>query len=78
MPDALVCPKCGSPEFKKVGFTWWGGAVGPAILKHVKCGKCGATFNGRTGQANTTGIIVYSVVLGVIALAVVLIFAFAT
>ena len=77
MANAVVCPKCGSPEFTKVGFTWWGGAVGPAILKHVKCSKCGAMFNGRTGQSNTTGIIVYSVVGGVIGIVlVILIIAF--
>lgn len=57
------CPKCQSNDAEKVGFTWWGGLIGPRMLKHVKCSRCGATFNGKTGQPNTTGIIIYTVVV---------------
>ena len=39
----------------------------PALLKHVKCNGCGMTYNGKSGQSNTTNIVIYSVVLGVIA-----------
>jgi hypothetical protein len=46
-----------------VGFTWWGGMIGPAILSHVRCGRCGAAYNDKTGQSNTTAIIIYSVVV---------------
>ena len=57
------CPKCGQANAKKVGYTWWGGALGPRMLNHVKCNNCGAEYNGKTGQSNTTGIIVYSVAI---------------
>lgn len=57
------CPGCGAEEANKVGFTWWGGVLGPAMLSHVRCGKCGSTYNGKTGRSNTTAIIIYSVVV---------------
>jgi hypothetical protein len=41
--------------------------LGPGLLSHVKCQVCGATYNGKTGRSNTGGIIVYSVVVGVLA-----------
>jgi hypothetical protein len=63
------CPKCQSNDAEKVNFTWWGGLVGPRLLKHVKCNRCGATYNGKTGQPNTTAIIIYTVVLLAIAIA---------
>ncbi|MEW6212576.1 MAG: hypothetical protein AB1631_29895 [Acidobacteriota bacterium] len=63
------CPKCQSDAAEKVGFTWWGGLIGPRLLNHVKCNRCGATYNGKTGQSNTTGIIIYTVVLLAIAIA---------
>jgi len=58
----VPCPQCGSTDIKKVGFTWWGGALGPSILKHVKCNACGKSYNGITGKDNTTGMIIYLVV----------------
>jgi uncharacterized protein (DUF983 family) len=61
------------PDPEKVGFTWWGGMLGPRMLSHVKCKSCGTTYNGKTGQSNTTGIVIYSVVLFVIGIVVVLI-----
>ena len=64
-----TCPSCGSGDFRKLGFTWWGGALGPRMLNHVKCNGCGATFNSKTGLSNTNGIIIYSVVVFVIAIA---------
>ena len=57
------CPNCGGEESKKVGFTWWGGVIGPAMLTHVRCPRCGSAYNGKSGQSNTTGIIIYSVVV---------------
>ena len=67
------CPKCQRPDPEKVGFTWWGGLIGPRMLSHVKCRWCGAQYNGKTGQSNTTGIIIYSLVLFGIALVIFLI-----
>lgn len=45
--------------------------LGPKILKHVKCAGCGKAYNGKTGRDNTTGIVIYSVVVGVLALGLV-------
>ena len=50
------CPNCGSTNSAPVPFTWWGGRVGPKLLSHVKCQKCGQTFNIRTGKTNTAAI----------------------
>ena len=71
MPEYVPCPNCSATGATKVGFTWWGGVLGPALLTHVKCPECGTTYNGKTGESNTTGIIVYSVVVGIIVLAAV-------
>ncbi len=57
------CPKCGAEESNKVGFTWWGGVLGPALLSHVRCGQCGTAYNGKTGQSNTGAIAIYTVVV---------------
>jgi hypothetical protein len=55
------CPKCGSVNASKSGYTWWGGFVGPAILSHVNCNVCGTGYNSKTGKSNTNGIIIYVV-----------------
>jgi hypothetical protein len=62
------CPKCGLATAKKCNFTWWGGALGPKLFDHHKCGACGYTFNGKTGQPNTTAIAIYLAVGAVIGL----------
>ena len=74
MSEYVPCPDCSCTGARKVGFTWWGGALGPALLTHVKCHECGATFNGKTGQSNNRASIIYGIVTGaiVIALAVLL------
>lgn len=64
--EFVPCPKCGNPNVRKVKYTWWGGVLGPSILHHVKCDNCGTVYNGKSGKSNTTGIIIYSVVLLVI------------
>ena len=56
------CPECQSSNATSVGFTWWGGIIGPKLLSHVKCGRCGAAYNGKTGRSNSTAIIIYLVV----------------
>jgi transposase-like protein len=71
MSDFLNCPKCGSSSVKKVQFTWWGGALGPALLTHVQCQGCGNQYNGKTGRSNASAIAVYLVVAtGVVAILV--------
>jgi uncharacterized protein (DUF983 family) len=51
-----------------MSFTWWGGLIGPRVLTHVKCPGCGHAYNGKTGRDNTTGIIIYSVIVGIVVL----------
>lgn len=68
------CPKCGSTTGQKVGYTWWGGFLGPLVMNHTKCLSCGTTYNGKTGKSNTVPIVVYNVVI----LVVVLVFIVAT
>ena len=58
----------------KSKFTWWGGVLGPRILKHVKCGSCGKGYNGKTGKDNFNGIVIYSVVLGLIGVGFMIVF----
>ena len=62
----VPCPRCRMPSPQPVKFTWWGGVVGPKMLSHVKCQQCGLAYNGKSGQSNTTGIVIYSVVACVI------------
>jgi len=38
-PEPNTCPRCGSRRSKKVSFTMWGGAVGPAVFSLVKCAE---------------------------------------
>ena len=57
MSEYAECPSCGQSKAKKVSFTWWGGMIGPGILNHVKCQACGTSYNGKTGNSNTVGII---------------------
>jgi predicted nucleic-acid-binding Zn-ribbon protein len=62
------CPKCASDKAAAIGFTWWGGIVGPKMLTHVKCTKCGTTYNGKTGKSNQTAIAIYVTVSAVVAI----------
>lgn len=64
------CPKCGSNSVSAVGWTWWGGMLGPKMMNHTKCQSCSYTYNSKTRQSNTRGVVIYSVVAGVIGLAV--------
>ena len=54
-----VCPKCGSTNAKKVSFTWWGGALGPALFSLVKCNSCGTEYNGKTGRPARNSMLIY-------------------
>jgi transposase-like protein len=61
------CPLCSSSTAAPVGYSLWGGILGPKLLTHVKCSECGTTYNGKTGQSNATGIAVYLVVSTILA-----------
>ena len=75
-PSGKPCPRCGQPAAKPVGFTWWGGALGPKLFSHHKCHACQYTFNAKTGQPNTTAITLYVVISSVIAIFIVALIAF--
>src|SRR5262245_26070873 len=64
-----ACPGCGNTYAKRVGFTWWGAALGPRMFTHVKCIRCGQAYNGKTGKSNTTAITIYVAVTTAIGLA---------
>ena len=68
MNEYAPCPKCRSTGAERMKFTWWGGILGPKVLTHVKCPACGHAYNGKTGRDNTTGIVIYSVIIGILAL----------
>ena len=70
MNQYVPCPKCGGAS-ERLKFTWWGGVLGPKILNHVKCTSCGNKYNGKSGKDNTTGIVIYSVIVGLVCLALV-------
>jgi hypothetical protein len=74
MGEYVPCPRCRRPDPEQVKFTWWGGLLGPKLLKHVKCNGCGLTYNGKSGQSNTTNIVVYSVIVAAIVFAITLFF----
>jgi len=61
------CPQCQASDANRLNFTWWGGALGPKMLNHVKCSNCGTKYNGKTGGSNTGGIVVYTIVTGILA-----------
>lgn len=65
------CPQCDGTSAKRLSFTFWGGAIGPRLLTHVRCDQCGTTYNGKTGKSNLTAIIIYQLVGLAIAVAVI-------
>lgn len=71
LSDFAPCPACSSRRVQKVTYTWWGGLLGPALFRHVKCLNCGATFNGVTGKSNAGPIAIYLTVGSVIAIGIV-------
>jgi hypothetical protein len=62
MAQHAPCPKCAAQQSKEVGFTWWGGVLGPKIFHHVKCLGCGTAYNGKTGKSNQQAIAIYTAV----------------
>ena len=77
MINFASCPQCKDTHAQLVKFTWWGGVLGPKLLSHVKCQSFGKKYNGKTGGDNTTNIIIYSVVVGLVCFALVAVFAVA-
>jgi ribosomal protein L32 len=58
-----TCPNCGERgDAHRVSYTLWGGFVGPWLLTHVRCNNCGTAYNGKTGNYNTTGIVLWVVI----------------
>jgi len=53
------CPKCQGRTATKVGFTWWGGALGPRLFSVVKCTACGTKYKGKTGGRLMKTILIY-------------------
>ena len=68
MTQYAPCPKCGVTGAERMSFTWWGGIIGPRVLTHVKCPGCGYGYNGKSGKDNTTGIVIYSIIVGIVVL----------
>jgi predicted nucleic-acid-binding Zn-ribbon protein len=66
MNQYAPCPRCRQSAAEKVNFTWWGGLLGPKLFTHVKCLGCGNKYNGKSGKDNTTNIVIYSVIVGII------------
>lgn len=56
------CPSCMSSTAEKIHFTWWGGAIGPSLFTHVRCAKCNATYNGKSGKSNFVPILIYNII----------------
>jgi hypothetical protein len=56
MPSEMKCPHCGAQNATPVKYTLWGGWSGPAMLKLVKCDKCGRAYSGKTGKSAGGGI----------------------
>ena len=73
----VPCPRCRMPSPQPVKFTWWGGMLGPKMLSHVKCQQCGLAYNGKSGQSNTTGIVIYAVIVNVIVFGIIILIALA-
>ena len=70
-----ACPKCGHSVATKVGFTWWGGALGPKLFNVVRCTSCRTQYNGKTGGSLTRTIIIYQGVALVITVGILVAFA---
>jgi hypothetical protein len=72
----LNCPQCNNIGATKVNFTFWGGLIGPKIMKQVRCIACGQNFNGQTGKPITAGTIIgYSAaILGICIIPIMMIF----
>jgi len=57
-----TCPKCQNVYATRIGYTLWGGALGPWMFTHVRCCQCRTAYNGKTGRSNLTNIVLYMTV----------------
>ena len=55
-----ACPHCGSTEMKPIRFTWWGGFIGPWLLRYSRCRSCRRKFALRTGRHRRLAILIYN------------------
>jgi ribosomal protein S27E len=53
------CPRCGAERSKRVLWTAWGSFYGPTLFNHVRCPKCGTTYNGKTGRSNALAAVIF-------------------
>jgi hypothetical protein len=52
-PPVVAYPTCGDTENRfRPRSPWWGGAIGPTLLRHTVCEICGTGFNASTGKPN--------------------------
>jgi hypothetical protein len=56
---SVPCPRCGSPYASPVGFSWWGGMLGPRMISLVKCNHCRLQYKGKTGESPNGFIAIY-------------------
>ncbi len=62
MSNYVPCPNCGSNNLEKLGYTWWGGFIGPKIFHYVRCKECNTKYNGKTGKQNIGLIVLYNII----------------
>lgn len=65
--SSAPCPACGNTQTAPVGFTWWGGVLGPRIFHVVRCTGCRLQYNGKSGARLGKAIAIYTGVAIVIA-----------
>jgi len=63
MSPFAPCPQCNASNAEKLKFTWWGGALGPKLLTHVKCQTCGKKYNDKSRREYLKNIIIYNKVI---------------
>jgi hypothetical protein len=64
------CPHCDAPgDADRLYYTMWGGFIGPMLICHVRCNRCGTAYNGKHGDSNTGRIAIFvgvSIVIGLV------------
>ena len=63
-----TCPQCRGTDVYQPAFTWWGGALGPKLFKHMVCRQCRFGYSARTGKSNTGPIVAYQAITMLVAL----------
>ena len=65
--SSAPCPQCGGTQTAPVGFTWWGGVLGPRIFHVVRCTGCRLQYNGQSGGRLGKAIAIYTAIAVAIA-----------